>query len=149
LDKTCPRVCFRGEEEDTKNEQGYNFLADDEWFPFYELKAAAVDMRVDDQGNKRTPEQMKAAFDEDQLREKVMAQFETLKRSRTRYAVLSAFGCGAFGNPATSVARVYAEVVQDYASDFDVIAFAIFYPGYGPTDNYDAFMSAMKGLMAE
>ena len=71
------------------------------------------------------------------------AQFETLKINGIRHVVLSAFGCGAFKNPADQVAKVYRKVVEDYRRDFDVIIFAIFYPGYGPK-NYDAFYQAFK-----
>ena len=52
--------------------------------------------------------------------------------------MLSAFGCGAFGNPADQVARIYREELEERAGAFDVIVFAIFDPGY-PPDNLGPF----------
>lgn len=57
-------------------------------FPFYEMRAAADDLR----GGQR--------FDSASMRKKVAAQFDTLQEHGIRHTVLSAFGCGAFGNPA-------------------------------------------------
>ena len=34
--------------------------------------------------------------------------------------------------PVSNTSHAAIEVIQDYAADFEVIAFAIFYPGYGP-----------------
>jgi uncharacterized protein (TIGR02452 family) len=52
--------------------------------------------------------------------------------------VLSAFGCGAFRNPAREVAQVYREEIAAREADFGLIAFAIYAAGYGP-DNYTPF----------
>jgi uncharacterized protein (TIGR02452 family) len=60
-----------------------------------------------------------------------------------RHVVLSAFGCGAFGQPAEDVANIYQDVLKRYDSDFDVVVFAIFYPGYGP-DNWTPFKNAFQ-----
>ena len=60
-----------------------------------------------------------------------------------RHVVLSAFGCGAFKNPAHEVARIYREELHKRAVDFDVVSFAIYNAGYGP-DNYDAFVQAFE-----
>lgn len=58
-----------------------------------------------------------------------------------RHAVLSAFGCGAFRNPAHHVARIYRQELQRRAAAFDVIAFGVFHAGYGP-NNYEPFVRA-------
>jgi hypothetical protein len=58
------------------------------------------------------------------------------------HAVLSAFGCGAFHNPAHRVAKLYREEITARMADFAVIAFAIFAPGYGP-DNYTPFAEVL------
>lgn len=146
LDIEKPRVCFRGKEVDAKCESGYEVMPASEWFPFYEMKAAAVDLRVDENGEKRTPAEMVAAFDPDEMRRRVQAQFQSLVQGKIRHVVLSAFGCGAFGNPPQGVAEVYAEVIPEFAASFEAITFAIYYPGYGPRDNYDIFSGALKQL---
>ena len=77
---------------------------------------------------------------------RIEAQLETLRQKGLRHAVLSAFGCGAFRNPPTEVARIYAESVRKFADHLDVVAFAIYYPGYGPKKNFEAFQAAFKEL---
>jgi len=52
--------------------------------------------------------------------------------------VLSAFGCGAFQNPADQVASIYKEELEASLDKFDKIIFAIFDPGY-PPDNFVPF----------
>lgn len=132
LDLDRPRVCIRGPEQRDREDLGYRWLEDDEVFPFYELRAAAVDLRSGD------------AFDPDEMRRRVRAQLDTLRDADVRHAVLSAFGCGAFGNPAAEVARLYREELDGRRDDFAVIAFAIFHPGYGP-DNHAPFAEALSG----
>jgi uncharacterized protein (TIGR02452 family) len=61
-----------------------------------------------------------------------------------RRAVLGAFGCGAFGNPADRVARLYREELSARACDFSVVAFAITAPGYC-LDDYTPFAAAFAG----
>ena len=100
LDKARPRVCIRGPEDSSRDDLGYPWLADDEVFPFYELRAAAVDLRG------------KQAFDADEAARRVAAQLDTLIEHGVRHAVLSAFGCGAFLNPADQVARIVRSIRQ-------------------------------------
>ena len=132
LDKARPRVCIRGPEDSSRDDLGYPWLADDEVFPFYELRAAAVDLRGDQ------------AFDADEASRRVAAQLDTLIEDGVRHAVLSAFGCGAFLNPADQVARIYRQELLKRATQFDVIAFAIFHAGYGP-DNFKPFAKEFDG----
>ena len=73
------------------------------------------------------------------MRRRIAAQLDTLITHRVRHAVLGAFGCGAFLNPAAEVARIYLEEISSRTQSFDVIAFAIFAPGYGP-NNYAPFV---------
>ena len=63
---------------------------------------------------------------------RVAAQLDTLIEKGVRHAVLSAFGCGAFMNPAESVARCYRVELEARAEHSDKVVFAIFNPGYGP-----------------
>jgi hypothetical protein len=126
LDTEHPRVCIRGAEDRSREDLGYPWLPEDQVFPFFELRAAAQDLRDG------------SDFDPDDARKRIRAQLNTLRAHRIRHAVLSAFGCGAFQNPADRVAHLYREEIAACETDFSVIAFAIFAPGYGP-DNYTPF----------
>jgi hypothetical protein len=126
LDKDRPRVCIRGPEDRASTDMGYRWLPDEEVFPFFELRAAAQDLRGG------------SSFESGDARRRITAQLDTLRNHGLRHAVLSAFGCGAFRNPADRVAAIYTEEIAARAEHFDVIAFAIFAPGYGP-DNYTPF----------
>lgn len=129
LDVSAPRVCVRGPEDRAAADLGYEWLHEANVFPFYELRAAACDLRDG------------SAYDERATRHRVRAQLDTLKDAGVRHVVLSAFGCGAFRNPAERVAAAYAAELRGRASDFDVVAFAIFHAGYGP-DNFAPFQRA-------
>jgi hypothetical protein len=128
LDVANPRVCVRGPEDRAEPNLGYPWLTHDAVFPFYELRAAAVDLRDG------------RPFDPVEGRRRICAQLDTLVDAGVRYAVLSAFGCGAFRNPAREVASLYRAAIDTRQEHFDCVAFAIFYPGYGP-DNFTPFAS--------
>jgi len=136
LDVDRPRVCIRGSEDRSRPDLGYRWLDDDEVFPFYELRAAAVDLR---KGYHQ--------FNPDETRRRIQAQFLTLRNAGIKHAVLSAFGCGAFRNPAEEVARLYYEEVLRVQDYFQCIAFAIFHAGYG-RDNYLPFAQAFSEYKA-
>lgn len=129
LDTESPRVCIRGAEDARLDELGYRWLDDGEIFAYYELRSAAVDLR--DGSN----------FDGQEMRRRVVAQLSTLRSAGIRHAVLSAFGCGAFGNPPEEVAAIYRDEIGRMSDAFSVIAFAIQYAGYGSPDNFAAFES--------
>lgn len=129
LDTQQPRVCIRGPEDRSRADLGYSWLPEDQVFPFFELRAAAQDLRDF------------SAFDCDDARRRISAQLNTLRDHRVRHVVLGAFGCGAFRNPADQVAQIYREEITARQSDFAMIAFAIFATGYGP-DNYTPFAEA-------
>jgi hypothetical protein len=129
LDTEQARVCIRGPEDRARGDLGYSWLADDQVFPFFELRAAAQDLRDG------------SHFDPAEARRRVVAQLDTMRRHAVRHAVLSAFGCGAFQNPADQVARIYREELVAREAEFSIVAFAIFAPGYGP-DNYTPFAQA-------
>jgi hypothetical protein len=131
LDRQKPRVCIRGSEDRSRPDLGYRWLGPDEVYPFYELRAAAEDLRDG------------SPFDADETRRRISAQLETLRRHGLRHAVLGAFGCGAFRNPAERVAEIYKEEIERRRDDFSIVAFAIFAPGYGP-DNYQPFASMFR-----
>ena len=125
------RVCIRGPESRQAPDLGYAWLAKSDIFPFYELRAAAQDLR----GGVR--------FDVDNARHRIEAQLDTLIDGEVRHAVLGAFGCGAFRNPADVVARLYRETIDERRQSFTCIAFAIFFAGYGP-DNFTPFSKAFR-----
>lgn len=125
-DPSRPLVCIRGAEDRSRADLGYRWLGDDEVVPFVELRAAADDLRDG------------RPFDPDDARRRIEAQLDTLRDAGQRFALLSAFGCGAFCNPAPAVAALYRDALQQRRGDFDVVAFAIFHPGYGP-DNFTPF----------
>ena len=111
-------------------------LADTDVFPFFELRSAAVDMRG---ASRRT------AYDPAELRKRIVAQLETCMAAGVKHVVLSAFGCGAFQNPAPIVAAVYKEEVLKRRADFDVVAFAVFNAGYTGNDNFGVFRDILGG----
>ena len=129
LDIKTPRVCIRGPEDRSREDLGYAWLAEEEIFPFLELRAVAQDLRDG------------SVFDKTEARRRIAAQLDTLRQHKVRHAVLSAFGCGAFRNPAGQVAQIYREEIDRRHGDFSVIVFAIFPPGYGP-DNFAPFARA-------
>lgn len=131
LDTKHPRICIKGKEHTKAT--GYEDLDPKSYFLFYELKAAADDLRGG------------IAFNEQSMRNKIVAQLNTLKKQKIRHVVLSAFGCGAFGNPADKVARIYQEELAMRGEDFDDVVFAIFHAGYGP-DNFQPFAQVLDGL---
>jgi hypothetical protein len=134
LDMKKPRVCIKSGEDSSLADLGYKCLADEEIFPFYELRAAAVDLSKG------------GHFDKSECRRRIDAQLDTLIEANQRHVILSAFGCGAFANPATSVAQAYRESIELRHKSFDVIAFAIYNPGYGPSGNFDAFNKEFHGF---
>lgn len=139
LDVT-PRVCIKGPEDSTREDLGYALLEESQIFPFYELRAAALDLRAKKSPNALIdPEKIEAA-----TRIRIKAQLNTLKDNNIRHVVLSAFGCGVYKNSAKLVARVYHEEIRLLEASFDVIIFAVFYPGYGP-DNHVEFASEFQG----
>jgi hypothetical protein len=131
FDAQRPRVCIRGPEDRSRADLGYPWLAEDQVFPFFELRAAARDLRDG------------SDFDPQDTRKRISAQLNTLRHHRIRHVVLGAFGCGAFCNPADRVARIYREEIGLRKEDFSVVAFAIFSAGYGP-DNYTPFAEAFS-----
>ena len=130
LDSQRPRVCIRGPEDRARKDLGYPWLPEQSVFPFFELRAAAQDLRGGSE------------FDARDARRRICAQLDTLRDHEVRHVVLGAFGCGAFRNPPDRVAAIYHEEIIARAVDFDLIAFAVFSAGYGP-DNYRPFLEAL------
>ena len=136
LDTEHPRTCIRGPEDRSKPDLGYPWLPEHEIFPFFELRAAAKDLRDG------------SDFDPDEARHRIAAQLNTLRVNGIRHAVLGASGCGAFRNPSREVARIYKEELDARRADFALIAFAIFAAGYGP-GNYAPFAEVFKSSQSQ
>lgn len=132
---TSPRACIRGREQ-RHEDLGYAWLEDTEVFPFFELRAAAIDLRQINGKDQKV-------YDHAETQRRVAAQFETLRAASVRHVVLSAFGCGAFENPAGEVAKAYREALAARHQHFDVVVFAIFDAGYGP-NNFGPFDDAFR-----
>lgn len=109
---TNHRTCVR-DKEVPKSTKNYPWLTTNQYFPFYELRAAAQDLR------------QSCEFDTEEARRRIAAQFQTLQANRIRHCVLGAFGCGFFRNPADVIARIYREEITQRRSHFDIITFAI------------------------
>ncbi len=130
LDTQRPRVCVRGPEDRQRADLGYEWLAEDEIFPFYELRAAARDLRDG------------STFEPVDAHRRIGAQLDTLAAANVEHVVLSAFGCGAFRNPAGRIAETYRKELDKRGDAFQCVAFAIFHPGYGP-DNFSPFRDVL------
>lgn len=126
LDFDHPRVCIRGPEDRSRSDLGYRWLPEDEVFPFFELRAAAQDLRGG------------SAFSESNARQRIAAQLDTLMDQGIQHVVLGASGCGAFMNPAYRIAALYRQEIEKRKRGFRIIAFAIHQAGYGP-DNLTPF----------
>ncbi len=132
LDVEQARVCVRGSETQGQPGAGYSWLDQENIFPFYELKAAAVDLRYG-----------RAIFDPSECKRRFNALLDTIKDAGVEYAILGAHGCGAFANPSHEVAKCYASVLQERKQEFALIAFAIYHAGYGP-NNYQIFKEVFQ-----
>jgi hypothetical protein len=131
-----PSVCFRSSELHSKgNVQGYNFLPNDQIFDFWEIRSSAVDV-------KRLGANPTSYSVVNSMRLRIRSQLMTLIDRNIRYVVLSAFGCGAFGNDAETIATLYAQELRLLMPHFRVVAFAIFYAGLN-RENYDIFKRVM------
>jgi len=161
LDTDEVRVCFKTPELYNANHtfiEGYTYMSDD-MFPFYELRSAASDLRqvtVTNNGKSIEGRVVEGSNDVRELtviledmRERIISQFNALIEKNIRHVVLSAFGCGAFRHNSAEISNLYIEVINSnykgntYGSHFDVISFPIYYPGYGH-DNYDGFYDEFK-----
>jgi hypothetical protein len=132
LDSAHSRICIRGPEDRSHSHLGYAWMPDTEVFPFFELRAAAQDLRDG------------SAFSESNARQRIAAQLDTLVDHDVRHVVLGASGCGAFMNPAHRIARLYRDEIEQRQQSFSVIAFAIYQAGYGP-DNLTPFQEVFDG----
>lgn len=131
-----PLICIKGREVwEGGSVEGYAPLDASEVFPFLELRTAAVNTHDVDDDDEIIIQNMET---------RIRAQFLTLKERGVRHVVLSAFGCGAFGNDAHGVACLYKKALVEFAEDFDEVVFAIYYAGQGE-NNFDVFRAVLLG----
>ena len=143
LDTKNPRICVRDFEAIDEENLGYQWLPDEDIFPFYEMRSAAVDLRAGLEFNPEFDIDKGISFDQKECEKRIVAQFETLKHANIKHVVLGAHGCGAFLNPTEKVAETYNKVINRYKDYFINISFAIFNAGYGP-DNFTPFSKIIK-----
>lgn len=97
-------------------------LEDDYWYKVDIITCAAPNIK----GNLGNDKQLS----EEELRNLHIKRLSRIlsiaKMEKEDVVVLGAFGCGAFGNPAKTVARAMKEVLQEYVYDFKAIELAIF-----------------------
>ena len=125
LDSENVRICLRGSEDCSRECLGYDWISENQIFPFYELRSAAFDLRT-------------RSFNGEEMTRRIAAQLDTLIEQKVRHVVLGAFGCGAFRNPASEVAAIYQTEINDRCGNFDVLAFAI-HTSIGGPDNFRCF----------
>lgn len=150
-----PRVCFRGEElhfvassdeymsseYESNPDISYLFLPASSIFPFHELRSAAPERVFESQSQE--PKVLKAY--EDNLRRRIAAQMDTLILEEQSYAILGAWGCGAFKNDPKLVAKVYAEEIEKRAHFFQHIMFPIINTN-SHSQNFDIFSETLAGI---
>lgn len=135
-----PRVCFKSKEVYLPNgdidvNRSFQYQ---EPFLFYELRSAGVDLRRVKKFNLNRYKRDMTTI--------IKNQFEAMKESGKRHALLGAIGCGAFAKTSMApiismtVCQIYHEMVDRYRKDFDCVHFAI-YQTTGPYDNYKIWES--------
>ena len=70
---TKPRVCIRGAEDRSQADLGYSLLADEDIYPFYELRSAADDHRDG------------SPYDSESMQKKIQAQLDTAIEKNVRH----------------------------------------------------------------
>lgn len=78
--------------------------------------------------------------DENAMRKRIYNQLYIAEQEGHDALVLGAFGCGAFGNPATVVAKIYQETIDAFFKDkFEKIVFAVLDRSENPEGNFRVF----------
>lgn len=129
---STPRVCIKGPEDRSAEDLGYSLLDEENVFPFFELRSAALDLS-NIQNQKYSEKERLNIMDL-----KIEAQLNTLIENNVKNVILGAFGCGIFKNKASDVAKLYKKHLDLKQSYFNHVIFAIYHAGYGP-DNYTPF----------
>ena len=129
LDVDRVRVCIRGPENLKQDDLGYRWLNDNEIFPFFEMRASALDLNTE-------------RWNEQECIKRITAQFNTLLKNNIKHVVLGAFGCGCFKNPPEFVANCYKKQILQHQNNFDAVVFAIL----GDNNNFVTFKDIIPQL---
>ena len=131
-----PQICFR-----SNSDTNYSIYPNKEIFPFYELRAAALNFNPEIKPYVTFPNTSIEAIAQTELR--IAAQLDTLIERGLRCVVLGAFGCGIFKNDPNIVANAYHKEITKRKTHFDVIVFAMAAKSK-TEDNYLAFKLVFK-----
>lgn len=124
---------------------GYEVCKPDDRFQVNVVSSAAYNL-----GNDRSTSYKDPATTEYEIgmKRKIRGQLRAAKAAHDKALVLSAFGCGAFGNDSNRVAQFYLDVLseQEFANAFDYIKFAIIpNPSQDNNDNFTNFQKVFEG----
>ena len=124
-------------------------MSEKEWVTVDVLSCAAPNLRTVP-GNRYNPEQgEKVTVDNDtlyQIHNRRARHILTVAASKDVDAlILGAFGCGAFRNDPSVVAKAYRDVLGEYRRFFSLIEFAIYCRPF-ETANYDAFQRSLNRM---
>ena len=128
-------MVFREDDYDCK------ILPEKEWFTVDVLTCAAPDQRYDPTGNVfcPTPEELRAVMEK-----RIDHILRIASYQKIDALILGAFGCGAFGNSPTVVAKAFETVMKKYLYYFKTIEFAVYSRSIEDM-NYSAF-SQIEGI---
>ncbi|MCW8399144.1 DUF2263 domain-containing protein [Legionella sp. PATHC038] len=149
-----PRICFRGPEVTlpidssdftsatrvADSDLSYSFLQPSEIFPFFELRSAAPEFAIQPHA---LTQQARAQYTAD-LRRRIAAQLDTLILEGQPNAILGAWGCGAFKNDPSIVAKIYGEEIEKRAHFFNHIVFPII--NTDSHNNFAIFEQYLNGM---
>lgn len=130
-------------------EKGYAVMPENEQFKINIISSAAYNIaKKSSRGYKNAD-----SHDyQDGMKQKIRCQLRAAAQNGDRQLILSAFGCGAFGNDSKRVSQFYFDVMseEEFAKAFDTIQFAII-PNPTQTDNsnYDNFQKTFAGKGVE
>lgn len=122
---------------------GYEIDKPADRFQINVVSSAAYNLRSE--RNKKDPNDPLYEID---MKRKIRGQFRAARDNGDRAIVLSAFGCGAFGNDSNRVAQFYLDVIseQEFARAFDYVQFAIIpNPTQDNNDNFTNFQRVFAG----
>lgn len=121
-------------------DQGYAFLPEKEQFPINVIWSAAFNLNGKDL-KYRQPEYRQEYLA--RTKQRIRAQFDAALQNNQRDLILSAFGCGAFGNDPKTIAKLYKEVLAEpaFEGQFETVTFAIVPNPMQQHDNYLPFKS--------
>lgn len=132
------------------------FLPDELVFPFKEARIAAHDLTDGLLTTASGDVICEVDWDSESFRQvyrqetkqRIDALLDTLILNGERNVVIGALGCGAFMNPADSVAALFKQSIEERSEHFSHIVFPIYTPRHGKnhTNAYTEFEKQLHGL---